>query len=360
MNALKFLPLILLPIAALVVSSCFIAVSETEHVILTQFGEVKGEPISEPGLRFKVPFIQKANRLEKRLLNWDGRPIEIPTKDKAYISVNTFARWRITDPRRFFLRLRDTRNAASKLEDILGSETRNLIARHELIELVRTDRTRRVQIDESLKATTSSELPPISVGRVTIEEEIKRNAAPKLEEFGINLLDVRLKRVNYNGDVLERVYQRMISERQQIAARFRSEGEAEAARIAGDRERDLNEIESTAYKRVQELRGQADAEAARIYAEAYGGRAGAPEFYRFLKGLETLRKSVRPDSTLVLSTESDLFQLLKRAGADAEFPLPPPGAEIPSQPLLPAPQATPPVPPDPQAAPQPAQPVPVE
>lgn len=303
-----------------VFSGCFFTVKETEHVIITRFGDIVGEPISSPGLRFKMPFIDTVNRLEKRLLNWDGTPITIPTKDKAYISVDTFARWRITDPKQFFIRFRDLRSAESRLEDILGSETRNAIARNELIEIVRTDKNRSPVVDETLKGASSGSdvgttkigmLPAIRVGRAKIEEEIKSAAAPKLKDPGIELLDVRFKRINYEDEVLERVYQRMTSERLQIAQRFRSEGGAEAARINGNRERDLNEIESTAYKQVQELRGTADAEASRIYADAYGSNAAAPEFYEFLKSLETFRTIVGKDTTLLLSTDSDIFRLLK-------------------------------------------------
>jgi membrane protease subunit HflC len=273
-----------------------------------------------------MPFIDTVNRLEKRLLNWDGRTITIPTKDKAYISVDTFARWRITNPKQFFIRFRDLRSAESRLEDILGSETRNAIARNELIEIVRTDKTRTPAVDESLQQAASGSdvgtvkigvLPPIRVGRAKIEEEIKEAAAPKLEDPGIELLDVRFKRINYEEDVLERVYQRMTSERLQIAQRFRSEGGAEAARINGNRERDLNEIESAAYKKVQELRGQADAEASRIYADAYGANAAAPEFYKFLKGLETVRATVSKDTTLLLSTDSEVFRMLKETSKTA-------------------------------------------
>lgn len=317
----------------LLASGCFYTVKETEHVIITRFGDIVGEPISSPGLRVKMPFIDTVNRLEKRLLNWDGRPITIPTKDKAYISVDTFARWRITDPKQFFIRFRDLRSAESRLEDILGSETRNAIARNELIEIVRTDKARTPAMDETLKeAASGSEvgtakigvLPPIRVGRATIEKEIQAAAAPKLKDPGIELLDVRFKRINYEEEVLERVYQRMTSERLQIAQRFRSEGGAEAARINGNRERDLNEIESAAYKKVQELRGQADAEASRIYAEAYGANPAAPEFYDFLKSLETFRTAVSKDTTLLLSTDSDLFRLLKATSKTAAPPAVPP------------------------------------
>src|SRR5215469_7026721 len=239
-------------VGILVISLSVYTVDQTEQVIITQFGQPVGEPITEPGLHFKVPFVQTVNTLDKRFLEWDGAPVAIPTRDKTYIHVDTFARWRISDPKTFFVRLHDERSAQSRLEDILGSETRNAVAKHDLIEIVRTDKERKPLRDENLKNVptglgTIGVLPPIQYGRVKIEEEIKTNGAKKLAEFGIDLLDVRLKRVNYNPDVLDRIYQRMISERRQIAQRFRSEGEGEAARIAGQKERDLNEIQSTAY-----------------------------------------------------------------------------------------------------------------
>jgi membrane protease subunit HflC len=296
-------------------TSCY-TVNEAEQVIVTQFGQPLGEPITQPGLHFKVPFIQEVNRIEKRFLEWDGAPVAIPTKDKTYIRVATFARWRIQDPKTYFVRLHDERSAQSRLEDILGSETRNAVARNELIEIVRTDKKRKPVHDEVLKSDgmgTIGVLPPIQYGREKIESDIGKAAAKKLAEFGIELLDVRLKRVNYNPEVLDRIYQRMISERGQIAQRFRSEGEGEAARIAGQKERDLNEIQSAAYRKVQELRGEADAKASEIYANAYNQSPLASEFYSFMKGMETYQKIFNKDTTLVLSTESDLFQLLRRA-----------------------------------------------
>jgi modulator of FtsH protease HflC len=310
--------------------SCFYVVKEIDQVIVTQFGKPVGEPIGQPGLHFKLPFIQEVNRIDKRFLEWEGLPVAIPTRDKTYIHVDTFGRWRINDPKTYFVRLKDERSAQSRLEDILGSETRNAIAKHDLIEIVRTDKNRKPMVDESLKAGpvgigTIGVLPPISFGRLKIEGEIKSAAAGKLKEFGIELLDVRLKRVNYNPDVLDRIYQRMISERRQIAQRFRSEGEGEAARIAGQKERDLNEIGSTAYRRVQEIRGESDAKASEIYARAYTQNPQAAEFYGFLKSMETYRKVLTKESTLVLSTDSDLFNLLRRSGAkpNAAPPAPP-------------------------------------
>jgi modulator of FtsH protease HflC len=324
-------PVFVLVVLALVLfflaGACY-TVSETEQVIITQFGKPVGAPVTDPGLHFKMPIIQTVNRLDKRFLEWDGAPVGIPTKDKTYIHVDTFARWRIKDPLQYFLRLRDERSAQSRLEDILGSETRNAIAKHELIEIVRTDKDRKPMLDSSFKTGpagvgTIGVLPPITVGRQKVETEIKTAAAGKLAEFGIELLDLRLKRVDYNPDVLDRIYQRMTSERQQIAQRFRSEGEGEAAKIAGKKERDMNEIQSGAYLKVQTIRGEADAKATEIYARAYSQSPQAAEFYAFTKSMETYRKIFAKDSTLVLSTDSDLFDLLKRDATKAKNPPPP-------------------------------------
>jgi modulator of FtsH protease HflC len=304
----------------LVLSGAFYTVDQTEQVIITQFGQPVGDPITVPGLHFKVPFVQSVNVLDKRFLEWDGAPVAIPTRDKTYIHVDTFARWRIDDPKTYFVRLHDERSAQSRLEDILGSETRNAIAKHDLIEIVRTDKNRQPMRDETLKGGPSGiigVLPPIEFGRLKIEEEIKAAAAQKLAQFGITVLDFRIKRVNYNPDVLDRIYQRMISERLQIAQRFRSEGEGESARIAGQRERDLNEIQSNAYRQVQQIRGESDAKATEIYARAYTQNSQAAEFYAFLKTLETYHKIFTKDSTLVLSTDSDVFSLLKHPARTA-------------------------------------------
>ncbi|MGR8932780.1 MAG: protease modulator HflC [Gammaproteobacteria bacterium] len=302
-------------LAGLTAASAY-TVNQTEQVIITQFGKPVGAAITTPGLHFKIPLIQQINSFDKRYLAWDGPMVEMSTKDKTYLQVDTFARWRITDPMRYYLRLRDERSAQSRLEDILGSETRTAIARHELIEVVRTDKNRKPLQDDNLGplsgAGTLGVLRPIRVGRIAIEKSVFDAAAPKLAEFGIDLLDVRFKRINYNHQVLERIYQRMISERLQIAQRFRSEGEGEAARINGDKERDINRIESAAYKQVQQIRGEADAKATEIYAGAYAQSPQAAEFYRFLKSMETYRKIIDSDATLVLSTDSDLFALLKR------------------------------------------------
>lgn len=290
-------------------------ISETEQVIVTQFGKPIGKPLAQPGLHFKWPFIQTVNRLDKRFLEWDGATVGIPTKDKTYIYVDAFARWRIDDPERYFVRIRDERSAQSRLEDILGSEIRNSVARHELIEIVRSDKDRIPKGDETLvgdgKTGAIGALRPIAIGRHKVEEEIKAASLGKLREFGIELLDLRLKRVNYNPEVLDRIYQRMISERLQIAQRFRSEGEGEAAKIAGRKEMDLQEIRSSAYRKVQQIRGEADAKASEIYARAYTQSPEAAEFYQFWRTLQTYPRILTEQTQLVLSTESSLLGLLK-------------------------------------------------
>ncbi|WP_139559615.1 protease modulator HflC [Methylotetracoccus oryzae] len=308
----------LVGLSALVVVLAYSAaftVNQTEQVIITQFGRPVREPIIDPGLHFKLPLVQQVTRFDKRYLAWDGPMVEMSTKDKTYLQVDTFARWRITDPLRYYLRLRDERSAQSRLEDILGSETRTTIARHELTEVVRTDKDRVPLQDEAMGAV--GVLRPIHFGRVQLEKDVFTAAAPKLAEFGIELLDVRFKRINYNPEVLDRIYQRMISERLQIAQRFRSEGEGEAARINGNKDRDLNEIASNAYRQVQQIQGEADARATEIYARAYTQRPEAAEFYRFLKSMDTYRKVIDPDATVVLSTGSELFSLLKRMDGKA-------------------------------------------
>lgn len=314
---MKVLPILIAVVALLLVmvlGGAFYTVRETDTVILTQFGRPVGEPITEPGLHWKTPFVQEVHRLEKRLLDFDGAVTQMPTKDKTYIEVDTFARWRIGDPAQFFVTLRDERSADSRLEDIIGSEVRSAVAGHELIEIVRSDKARIVPPEQQEQGTVTSDLRPARRGRLELEKDILRASAPKLMQLGIELLDVRVKRVNYNTDVLPRIYERMKSERQQIAQRFRSEGEGEAARIIGRKERDLREIESIAYKQVQETRGAADAEAVRIYAEAYDQSPASRELFTFLKTLDTYRGILDDRTNLVLSTDSELFRLFKQMG----------------------------------------------
>lgn len=295
----------------LIAGGAFYTVRETEIAIVTQFGRPVGEPVTEPGLHWKTPFVQDVARLEKRVLEFDGPVTEMPTKDKTYISVDTFGRWRISDAAAFFVALRDERSADSRLEDVIGSEVRTAVASHELIEIVRSDKDRVLPPDLQRQEQNASVLPAARRGRLAIEKDILASAAPKLIPLGIELLDVRIKRVNYNNDVLQRTYQRMVSERTQIAQRFRSEGEGEAARILGKKERELRRVESEAYMKVQQTRGEADAEAMRIYADAYNQSAASRDLYGFLKTMDTYR-SVLGGKNLVLSTDSELFRLLKQ------------------------------------------------
>jgi membrane protease subunit HflC len=297
----------------LVLGGAFYTVRMTDVVILTQFGQVVGAPITEAGLHWKMPFVQDVNRIEKRVLEFDGLPTKMPTKDKTYIEVDTFARWRIKDPAVYFVVVRDERSAQSRLEDIIGSETRAAVASHDMIEVVRSDIRRTAAVDPTTQADNAAKLRPATRGRAQLERDILAAAAPKLVPLGIELIDVRIKRVNYNSDVLPTIYQRMTSERAQIAQRFRSEGEGEAARIRGTKERELAGIESLSYKQVQEIRGAADAEATRIYAEAYDKTPEAREFYAFLKTLETYRTVLGNRTNVILSTDSELFRLLDQA-----------------------------------------------
>ena len=305
--------LVIVVAAAFLVFGATYTVSETEQTIITQFGRPVGDPVSEAGLHFKIPFIQEVTRIEKRILEWDGRPNEMPTKDKTYIVVDTFGRWRINDAKQYFLRLRDERSAQSRLDDILGSETRNAIAKHELIEVIRTTKDREPVRDATLIDTPGNigVLYPINLGRAKIEQEIFAKAASKLTDFGVELLDIRFKRINYNESVRNRIFERMISERQQIAERFRSEGAGEAAKILGKKERDILKIESEAYKNVQIIRGVADAKATEIYARAYNQSPESVGFYEFIKTMETYQEMLDQNSMLILTTGSDIFRFLK-------------------------------------------------
>jgi modulator of FtsH protease HflC len=306
---------ILAVLAAVAGTSAIYTVGEVEQAIITQFGKPVGKPITTAGLKVKLPFIQEVNRIDRRVLEWDGNPSDMPTKDKLYISVDLFARWKITDPLQYFLRLRDERSAQSRLDDILGSETRNAVAKHELIEIIRTTKGRTPLRDTLLTdqelAQDIGSLVPINKGRALVEREIFIAAAEKVRVFGIELLDIRFKRINYNESVRPKIYDRMISERRQIAERFLSEGNGEAARIRGNRLRDLNKIQSEAYRAVEEIRGVADASAAAIYSQAYNNGPRAAEFYAFTRTMQAYGDMISDGTTLVLSTDSDLFHYLR-------------------------------------------------
>lgn len=331
----------------LIFLGAFYVVPETEQVILTQFGQPVGEPVKDAGVHFKLPFAQTVNRFDKRVLEWDGPASQIQTKEKLYIIVDTFARWRIADPLRFFLRLRDERSALSRLDDIIGGETRNTIARHQLVELIRTTKDRKPAQDETLtgRELQITELSPIQFGRVALEKEVTDQSRAKLQEFGIELLDVRFLRINYNPTVSSKIYDRMISERRQIAERFRSEGAGEAAKILGTREREIKRIESEAYQKAQTTQGKADAEAIKVYAEAFNQNPEARGFYEFSRSLEVYRSALAKDTTAVLNLEDGFLRHFK--GEPAE-----------KLPLLPPPPAPAPAPPKPAATPAPAPPPP--
>ncbi len=308
----KILLLIVIVFIVLVslVSSAYI-VMETEQVIITQFGKPVGEAVVNPGIHFKLPIIQTVNTFDKRFLEWDGDPNQIPTKDKRFIWVDTYARWRISDPLLFFQRVRDEIGAHSRLDDILDGEVRNAIARHDLVELIRS--TNRVpQVTEDMTASEQAEtFVQIEIGREKITRLILEVAALRTAELGIELLDMQFKRINYVEEVRSKIFDRMISERERVAERFRSEGQGEASKILGDRTRDLKEIQSEAYKTAQEIIGKADAEAAAIYAKAYNQNSDSREFYRFLKTMETYQIALSEKDWLILSTKSEFFKFFE-------------------------------------------------
>ena len=300
--------LVILLAALVLLGQTAYTVSETEQVIITRLGEPVGDPVVESGLHFKVPFIERINVFEKRFLEWDGNPNQVPTKDKRFIWVDTYARWRIVDPLLFFQRLRDERGAQSRLDDILDGETRNAVAQHDLIELVRS--TNRNPEDVPIESEEESViLDTIAQGRQEITREILTTAAGRVADLGIELLDLRFKRINYVEEVQQDVFARMIAERQRIAQQFRSEGQGEAARIDGERERELAQIVSEAYREAEALRGEADAEATRVYAEAYNRDA---EFYAFTKSLETYEATMDPSTVFILGTDSELLRFLRQ------------------------------------------------
>ncbi len=291
-----------------VLTSAIYTVTEIDQVIITRFGEPVSDPITEPGLHFRTPFVDTVNRFEKRFLEWDGVPNQVPTRDRRFIFVDTYARWRITDPLRYLETLQGSEiTAQSRLADILDGETRNAIARHDLIEIVRT--SNRQPANTAVGPEEEPEtLEPISTGREEITREILMAATDAVSEYGIELLDLQFKRINYVPEVQQDVFARMIAERQRIAEEFRSEGQGESARIQGERERDLAQIQSEAFRAAEELRGTADAEATSVYADAYGSDAA---FYAFTKSLETYERTMDPNTFFILGTDSELLRFLE-------------------------------------------------
>jgi modulator of FtsH protease HflC len=302
-------------------------VHQYESALVTRFGKaIRVE--KTPGLKFKVPFIDAVHRFDNRILAWDGPPTECPTKDKLYLIVDCFARWRISDPLLYYNRLNDERSALSRLDDILGSETRTAVASNDLVEIVRITKGRQPLHDAELEKSGTvlpSNLPDIELGRGKIEQQITDRAREKIEGFGIELLDERFKRSKYSPAVAEKIIERMSSERHQIASKFRSEGRGEAANINGQKESDVASIQSAATRNALKTEGEADAEAARIYAAAYNSPE-AQDLYSFVRRLEVARAAFARETTAIISSESDFGAVLKgigRAGATPQPPLAP-------------------------------------
>ena len=298
-----------LAIALTLYGTIFI-LDETQQAIVTQFGRPVGGSRTEPGLNFKAPFIQKVQFFDKRYLKWNGDPNQVPTQDKKFIFVDTYARWQITDPLQFYIRLRDERSGQSRLDDILDGETRNAVASHELLDIVRSSNRTPEVSEEYLEELET--LEEITVGRERIEALILQKANERTSDLGIKILDFRFKRMNYVDEVRNRVYDRMISERNRIADQFRSEGQGEARKIEGNKERDLAKIQSEAVREAEKIRGVADAEATAIYASAYNRSSMARDLYSFLRAMESLEKSFDDKTRIILSTDSELYRYLKR------------------------------------------------
>jgi len=302
--------IVLIALILLLINSSVYILDETQQVIVTQFGKPVGQPRTEPGLHFKTPFIHKVQYFDRRFLEWDGDRNQVPTKDKKFIFVDTYARWEITDPLQFFIRLRDERSAQSRLDDILDGETRNAIASNELLDIVRST-NRDPEITEDFMEEIEV-LEDIAVGRSAIEKIILEKANERTTDLGVRILDFRFKRMNYVDDVRDRVFERMISERNRIADQFRSEGQGEARKIEGNKERDLAQIQSEAFREAEEIKGRADAEATRIYASAYNKNRQSVDLYKFLRTMESFEKSMDEKTSLIISTNSEFFKYLNK------------------------------------------------
>ncbi len=305
---------IIVLVAFLAASGALYTIDETQQVVITQFGQPIGKPITQSGLHFKVPFIQQANYIEKRILEWDGNPNQIPTKDKKYIWVDTTARWKIVDALKFLQSVTNETGAHARLDDIIDSATRDAVTSHKLVEAVR-DTNRIIDegqeaFDEDQREQAGEELENINLGREELTRDIVKEASKLVPQYGIELIDVRVKRINYVSDVQKKVFERMISERKRAAEKYRSEGQGKKAEIEGGMGKELNQIRSEAYKVAEEIKGKADAEATGIYADAYNKDAG---FYSFLKTLETYKNTIDGQTTIILTTDSEYLQYLKDA-----------------------------------------------
>lgn len=301
---------IVLVLILIVLSSSAYIVNEKEQVVITQFGRPIGVAVTTPGVNFKIPFIQRAKFFDKRYLEWDGDPNQIPTKDKKFIFIDTYARWQITNPLQFYKRLTNERGAQSRLDDILDGETRDFIANHNLVEAVRNS-NREAKITDTLTEPSADTLADINVGRKKIEKMILKTANEKVSDLGIVILDFQIKRLNYVDEVRQNVFKRMNSERFRIADKFRSQGQGEASKINGKKVRDLKTIQSTAFEQAEKIKGKADAVAAAIYAQGYNQSSQSKKLYAFLKSMETFEKTFDEKTSIIISTDSELYKYLK-------------------------------------------------
>ena len=311
-NILSFITFAVIIVALLLISGAVYTIDETQQVVITQFGQPIGEPITKAGLHFKMPFIQQANYFEKRILEWDGNPNQIPTKDKKYIWVDTTARWKIVDSLKFLQSVNNETGAHARLDDVIDSATRDFITSHNLVEIVRNTNRIIEEIPTAGEGQSSDqiagEIEPISFGRDELTRGILNEAAKIVPQYGIEIVDVRIKRINYVSEVQKKVYDRMISERKRAAEQYRSEGQGKKAEIEGQMGKELNQIRSEAYKVAEEIKGKADAEATNIYADAYNRD---PSFYAFLKTLDTYKNTIDKDTTIILTTDSEYLEHLK-------------------------------------------------
>ncbi len=309
-------------IAAITFFSAVYIVDETKQVFVTQFGDIISGPHNGPGkdeagLYFRIPFITKVHEFEKRYLEWDGTPNEVTTKDKRFIYIDTYARWRIADAEMFYKNLQNEEFAVVRLNDILDGAARNVVAANDLKEVIRSHQRESIVADDQV-LDGESQLVTFEQGRSKLAQLVMEDANKNVPQFGIKLLDFRFKRINYHEDVQKTIFERMISERSRISSRFRSEGAGEAAKILGTQQRELKEITSKAYLEKQQIMGEADAKAVAIYAEAFDQSTEAREFYEFLKTMETLETTLSKDDTLIFSTDSDFFRYLKRSAPTKE------------------------------------------
>ena len=310
---MKYAPIAIAGVVLVAIIGLFTSmyvVTEKDQAFITRFGKIEGKPKTEPGLYFKIPFIDKLRRFEKRILEWDGHPSEVTTKDKRFIAIDTYARWRIADPKIFFERVKDEVFAQSRLDDILDGTTRTAVSKHDLVEVVRSDKDRRAVTDGN-QTEGQGELQAFTIGRKAISDAILKDSREKVKEYGIELLDFQFKRINYAPTVQAKIFERMIAERKQRAEKFRSEGLGRAAEIEGTRLRKMDEIESSATRKEKEIQGRADAEAAAIYSEAYSQSPQSEEFYNFIKTMETYKLTLTQKDTLILSTKSEFFRFLR-------------------------------------------------